>query len=136
MPALNATLQAGQPLFAVRQGMRRIQFFSPVSGRVVKVNPSLARPTPELETTTDHRHWVCVISGEKLDVEIPALKIGNAAVALFHDDIARFTAFMQAAQKPDQIGGVVDNALCIGAMEKLNDEQWTRVAGMFFGRSG
>jgi CheY-like chemotaxis protein len=136
MPAPDATLNAGEPLFAIRQGARRIQFFSPVSGRVVKINQSLAKLQPELDVTTYHNHWVCVISGEKLDAEIPALKIGKAAVALFQEDLARFTAFMHDTAKAGPAGEVVDEALCIGALANLNDEQWTRAAGQFFGRSG
>jgi len=135
MPAQDAAVEAGQPLFAVRQGARKIQFFSPVSGRVVKVNQSLAKLKPELEVAPYHNHWVCGISGEKMDSEIPALKIGKAAVALFQEDLVRFTAFMHDTAKARPAGDGVDEALCIGALEKLNDEQWTRAAGQFFGRS-
>ena len=31
-------------------------------------------------------------------------------------------------------GGASEEALCIGAMERLNDDQWNRAAGQFFGR--
>lgn len=136
MPELNATVQAGQPLFAVRQGTRRIQFHAPISGSVMKLNQSLAKLNFTPEVTPYHNHWVCVISGEKLDAEMPSLKIGKSAVALFQEDLARITTFMHDTAKAGPAGDMVDEALCIGALEKLDDTQWTRAAGLFFGRAG
>jgi CheY-like chemotaxis protein len=136
MPIEDLTLQAGQPLFAVRQGARRIQFLAPISGRVVKVNHGLIAMKKDLDVTPYHNHWICVISGESLDVEIPTLKIGKSAVTMFQEDIGRFTVFMRASAKLERPGEIPNDALCIGAMEALNDDQWNRAAKDFFGRSG
>jgi len=136
MPTLNATVQAGQPLFAVRQGSRRIQFHSPISGRVMQLNQSLAKLKLTPDVTPYHNHWVCMISGEKLDAEMPLLKIGNSAVALFQEDIARITAFMHDKANVGPAADGVDEALCIGALEKLDDTQWTRATRLFFGQAG
>jgi len=133
LPNVGMTVRAGQPLFAVRQGTRRIQLFAPVSGRVVKVNQALNDSTDELDVTPYHSHWACVIDGDSLDSEIPSLKIGKAAVALFQEDIARFMTFMHDTAKAELTGNVPENALCIGALERLNDDQWDRAAKEFFG---
>jgi CheY-like chemotaxis protein len=133
-PNIGMTVRAGQPLFAVRQGRRRVQFHAPISGRVVRINEALRESAEELDVTPYEGHWVCVIDGESLDAEIPALKIGRAAVALFQDDIDRFIAFMQDVAKADLPGGVREETLCIGALERLSDDHWDLAARQFFGR--
>lgn len=130
-PNPGMTVQVGQPLFAVRQGNRRVQFHAPLSGRVIKINTALDPLRDELETTPYHDHWVCMIEGEHLDTELPALKIGRAAVALFQQDIERFLAFMRNEMPADAAEG---EPVCIGAMTRLSVDQWERAAKDFFGR--
>jgi len=132
-PQAGAEVRAGQPLFAVRQSQRRIQFHAPLSGRVVKINHALAA-TEKLDATPYGRHWICVIDCANLDAEMPTLKIGNSAVALFHEDIGRFVAFMREVTRTELPASASEEALCIGAIERLNDEQWNRAAAQFFGR--
>jgi CheY-like chemotaxis protein len=132
LPAVGTTIQAGQPMFAVRQKARRIQFFAPVSGRVTQVNEDLTQATSKLDETSYHNQWICEIQGEDLDAEIPALKIGRSAEALFQEDISRFTAFMRNTAKSKMLGDTAGNGLCIGALEQLNDDQWNQAAREFF----
>ena len=129
-PNVGMTVRAGQPLFAVRQNGRRVQFHAPLSGQVLKVNRALSEEREGLDVTSYHNHWVCVIDGERLDVEIPTLRIGKSAVALYQEDIERFIAFA----KTNAPGGVSDEAFCIGAMERLDDARWEQAAKEFFGR--
>jgi glycine cleavage system H lipoate-binding protein len=134
LPNAGMTVKVGQPLFAARQGARRIQFHAPISGHVARVNQAINKATEELDVTSYHNHWVCTIEGENLDVEMPLLKIGKSAVALFQEDIDRFVAFLRetaGARVPD---GSAEEAFCIGAMERLTDDQWDRAAKEFFGR--
>ena len=134
LPNAGMTVRAGQPLFAIRQGPRRIQFLAPVSGRVVKINQALNDAVDELDVTPYHSHWICMIDGESLDAEIPALKIGKSAVALFQEDIGRFVTFMHDTARASLPENAPENALCIGALERLEDDQWDRAAKEFFGR--
>lgn len=135
LPRPDSTLQAGQPLFAVRQGARRIQFLAPVSGRVTKVNGDLNESKQELDVTPYHEQWICEINGENLDAEIPTLKFGKSAVAFFQEDLGRFTVFLRDTAKSERAGKVPPDALSVGAMETLNDDQWNRAAKDFFGQS-
>jgi CheY-like chemotaxis protein/glycine cleavage system H lipoate-binding protein len=133
LPKVGATLRVGQPLFAIRQKSRRIEFLAPVSGRVTTINQGLSKMTSKLDTTPYHGQWISIIAGENLDAEIPALKIGKSAEALFQDDIGRFTAFLRETAQPNVPGQVADPALCRGALEALNDDQWNQVAREYFG---
>ena len=132
LPIVGTTLRAGQPLFAIRQKDRRIQFFAPVSGRVTQVNQDLNAMTSKLDETSYHNQWIGEIQGENLDAEIPGLKIGRSAVALFHEDISRFVAFLQKTARSRMPGDSAAHTLCLGALEQLNDEQWNQAAREFF----
>lgn len=133
-PAVGMAVTAGQPLFAVRQKHRRIQFNAPVSGRVVKTNAALAEDTEPLEWTPYQRNWVCVLDADRLDMELPRLKIGNAAVAFFRDDIDRLRAALKEMSKaaPDPLA--FDEALYRGELQQLDDAQADRLVKEFFQR--
>jgi len=130
-PNVGMNVKAGQPLFSANQGHRRARFHAPVSGKVVKINEDLAENCAMLEEMSYGDSWICIIDGNDLDAELPNLKIGKSAVALFQEDIDRFQAFVQKANGRE----VSDPAsLCIGAIEKLDDARWETTVKEFFGR--
>ncbi len=90
LPNLGMTVSAGQPLFSVRRGKRRVAFRAPVSGKVVNMNTSLPGSGEALEKTPYENNWICIIDADKLDAELPDLKIGNAAVAFYQEELDRF----------------------------------------------
>jgi CheY-like chemotaxis protein len=131
LPEVGTRVKAGEQLFGIRQGDRHAHFRAPLSGKVIKVNGDLGKGNGALENLSYGRSWVCVIEGEALDEELPGLKIGKSAVALFQQDIDRFRAFLQ--QGNDAV--VADPAsLCIGAIEKLDNARWDSAVREFFGR--
>lgn len=131
-PNVGMMVKAGQQLFNIRQKRRRAQFQSPVSGLVVKVNPTLGKDREALELTPYYANWICVIESNNLDAEIPALKIGMSAVALFHEDLERFRTAMKDFVKGGKT--YVDDALYIGEIQQLDDAQWERIVKDFFWR--
>jgi CheY-like chemotaxis protein/glycine cleavage system H lipoate-binding protein len=133
-PSIGMTVQAGQPLFGIRQKHRQVQFSAPVSGRVVKINAALSEDCDALEMTPYQKNWVCVIDADNLDIELPQLKIGKAAVALFQTDIDRFRGLMKDMAKEIPEGGSLDDALYRGEFEQLDDVQSERMAREFFTR--
>ncbi|MBI5883010.1 MAG: response regulator [Elusimicrobia bacterium] len=131
LPNVGMAVKAGQALFGIRQGGRRAQFHSPVSGKVVKVNPALAEDCETLEMTPYQRNWVCVIDGDCLDVDVPALKIGRAAVSLFQEDIERLRKAMKDSGQ--KAGSGADASVYVGELERLDDARWESVTKEFFG---
>jgi len=130
-PDIGMIVKAGQPLFSVNQSHRRAQFYAPLSGKIVKINEDLREDCSMLEEMSYGKNWICVIDGDDLDAELPNLKIGKSAVALFQEDIDRFQAFVQKANGRE----VSDPAsLCIGAIEELDDARWETTVKEFFGR--
>jgi FixJ family two-component response regulator/glycine cleavage system H lipoate-binding protein len=129
-PNIGMNVKAGQPLFSVNQGPRRAQFLAPLSGKVVKINEDLRRNSALLDGKSYGGNWICVIDGDDLDAELPGLKIGKTAVALFQEDIKRFQDFVRKESGSE----VSDSAsLCIGAIETLDDALWETTVKEFFG---
>ena len=129
-PDIGMNVKAGQPLFSVNQSHRRAQFHAPLSGKVVEINEDLREDGAMLEEMSYGKNWICVIDGDDLDAELPRLKIGKSAVALFQEDIDRFQAYVQKANGRE----ISDPAsLCIGAIEKLDDTRWETTVKEFFG---
>ena len=133
-PPVGMTVRVGQPLFVVRQKKRRLQFNAPLSGRVTKTNALLSEDCDALEMTPYQKNWVCVIDAEKLDVEVPQLKIGKAAVALFEEDIDKFRGVMKGMLGDAATGTDADDALYRGELAQLTEDQSDRVAKEFFAR--
>lgn len=133
-PTVGMTVKAGQLLFSVRQKHRRAQFYAPVSGQVEKINQALSEDCEALEMTPYQNNWVCVIDGDNLDIEVPTLKIGKSAVALFQEDINRFRAFMKDIVKKDARRVYMDEAIHVGELEQLDDAQWEKIVKELFRR--
>jgi hypothetical protein len=96
---------------------------------VVKTNQALGEDPEVLEMTPYHKNWVCVIEGDNLDVEVPALKIGRSAVTLFQADIDRFRAAIKGTANGDSRP---DETLTLGRLQQLDDAQGERIAKDFF----
>lgn len=128
-PNVGMTVKAGQPLFSVRQKHRSVQFHAPASGRVTKVNQALAEDLEALEMTPYHKNWICMIEADNLDVDVPALKIGRSAVALFQADIDRF----RSEVKGRAISGArLDGELSVGELQTLDDSTREKIVREFF----
>jgi CheY-like chemotaxis protein/glycine cleavage system H lipoate-binding protein len=131
LPDVGMQVKAGERLFSIRQDGKQAHFHAPLSGKVIKVNTGLTQNDDRLDKLSYARSWVCVVEGEDLDTELPRLKIGKSAVALFQEDIERFRNFLQKASGSE----VADPAaLCIGAFETLEEARWEAAAREFFGR--
>jgi FixJ family two-component response regulator/glycine cleavage system H lipoate-binding protein len=129
-PHVGQEVDAGQPLFSVRQGERMAQFHAPLSGKVVKINGAVHDDCSLLEKMPYGRNWVCVMEGRDLDSELPRLKIGKSAVALFQEDIERVRTHLQSVTGAEESDPAT---LSLGAFQKLDDAQWRRAVQEFFG---
>jgi glycine cleavage system H protein len=125
-PDTGKKVNAGEPLFTVVQGQRRIAFQAPISGTVVMTNAQLTANAGAIEDFAYGENWVCVIEGDDLDAELGELKIGKAAVAYFQEEIGRFQEFLQ------NVGVPASEALKSGALGKLDDADWNKAANAFF----
>jgi CheY-like chemotaxis protein/glycine cleavage system H lipoate-binding protein len=128
MPNLGMTVQKGQTLFSVKQKNRSVPFTSPVSGKLSKLNIALAENLELLDVTPYGKNWVCVVDASNIEAEIRELRIGNEAVALYQEDIDRFSALMQPSKTDESQA----TELRVGVMESIDDTAWTGIIQAFF----
>lgn len=137
LPNLSMKVKAGQPLFTIRQGNRKVIFNSPVTGIVASINTILKENPDALDVTPYDRNWICAIDPEDIDSEIKNLHIGKSAVSFFQNDIEHFKSVMKEilkAEKKEEDEYVNENQLYIGQLEKLSDMNWEKVVSEFFRR--
>lgn len=133
-PNLGMSIKAGQPLFTVRQGSRRISFNSPVTGKVSRVNTILQNNIQPMEMTPYEKNWICALDTDKIDDEIKSMSIGKSAVALFQADIQKCKTIMKELLKSEKHEGeyVEEGQFYVGQFEKLSETNWQRVVSEFF----
>jgi len=130
-PNLGMAIVKGQPLFSIKQGNKRIQFSSPVSGQVAKVNLDLGDNLDALDYSTYEKNWVCVIDADKLDTELAQLKIGKNAVNFYQDEIDRYTKRIKDFIKNEN-DKKESFELYWGQLENLEEKNWYIITGEFF----
>jgi CheY-like chemotaxis protein len=134
-PNLGMKIKKGQPLFTVKQGTKTIRFNSPISGQVKKINTILKNEIEALSVTPYDSNWVCVIDADNIDNELKELKIGNAAVSFYQDDIEQFRTALKGAKKVDNPKVIVTGEeISIGELENLEQSDWDRLVQEFFVR--
>lgn len=134
-PNLGMKIKKGQPLFTVKQGQKTIRFNSPVSGQVKKINTLLKNEIEALSVTPYDSNWICVIDADNIDNELKELKIGNAAVSFYQDDIEHFRTALKGAKKVDKPKVIVTGEeISIGELENLDQSDWDRLVNEFFVR--
>ncbi len=136
LPNLGMNVKAGQPLFTIKQGNRKVIFNSPISGVVKSINTILKENLEALDITPYERNWFCAIDADNIDDEIKGLHIGKSAVAFYQKDIEHFKSVMKDILKTEKNEDeyVNENQLYIGQLEKLNDVNWEKVVSEFFRR--
>ncbi|MFO7524646.1 MAG: response regulator [Ignavibacteriaceae bacterium] len=136
LPNLGMNVKAGQPLFTIKQGNRKVIFNAPVSGVVKSINTLLKENLEALDITPYERNWFCAIDTDNIDNEIKELHIGKSAVSFYQKDIEHFKNVMKdivkTEKKEDEY--VNENQLYIGQLEKLSDVHWEKVVSEFFRR--
>ncbi|MFO7445848.1 MAG: response regulator [Ignavibacteriaceae bacterium] len=133
-PNLGMAVKAGQSLFSVKQGNKVMNFNSPISGKVIKINKPLQHDVEPLDMTSYNGNWICVIDADNLDAELKNLKIGKAAVSLYQEDIEQYISLRKKSLKPAKEGEFENSEIYIGELESLNEPDWNKVSSEFFKR--
>jgi CheY-like chemotaxis protein len=134
-PNLGMKIKKGQPLFSIKQRQKTIRFNSPVSGMVKKINGFLKNEIDALNVTPYDSNWICVIDADNIDNEIKDLKIGNAAVSFYQDDIEHFRTALKGVKKIDKPKAEITvDDISIGELENLDPNDWEKIVQEFFVR--
>jgi CheY-like chemotaxis protein/glycine cleavage system H lipoate-binding protein len=136
LPNLGMAARKGQPLFTVRSGKRRVAFRAPVSGKVVNVNTRIAGSGEALDRTPYEHNWICIIDADQLDGELPDLKIGNAAVAFYQEELERFRELTKKMTRtvPEGSDLAGTDELYAGELQDLVDRDYEETVAAFFSK--
>lgn len=137
MPNPGMPVKKGQLLFTVRKGDRNLPMYSPISGRVARVNQDLAGHTEALDVTPYDANWICALDAENLHAELQDLKIGKAAVAFYQDEIRMYRESARKATR--KLAGAVEEtdnggSMHVGDLAALDDKSWKKLVDRFFNR--
>ncbi|PJA96257.1 MAG: histidine kinase [Ignavibacteriales bacterium CG_4_9_14_3_um_filter_34_10] len=133
-PNLGMNVKAGQTLFNLNIGTKKMPFTSPLSGKVIRINEKLKNEIELLNESSYGENWVCLIEAENLDDELKELKIGKSAIAMFESDLdmliyalKKFDTFSD--EKEYKIGKNIFNL-----REKLSENQYFSVLYEIFSK--
>ena len=90
LPEPGMKIEKGDALFSIDFGRFSLAFPSPLTGRVVSVNPEHGEHPEWLSARPFELSWMCGIEPANLAAELPALMIGEEAVAWYQQELERF----------------------------------------------
>lgn len=136
LPNLGMEVKKGQHLFSIKQKTHSIPFNSPVSGRVASVNKILLDDLEQLDFSAYDKNRICSIKAANLDEELKELKIGQAAVDFFNEDISRIYEYVKKSvtSTEDENNIPADGHVYIGQLEALKEKDLNAIVNDFFKR--
>jgi CheY-like chemotaxis protein len=130
-PNLGMNIVKGQPLFSLKQGNKSIQFNSPLSGHITKINQELGDNIEALDYSTYEKNWLCIIDADKLETELSQLRIGKSAVTFYQDEIEKYTKQIKEILKSTD-DKKESFELNWGQLANLEEKNWYIITGDYF----
>jgi CheY-like chemotaxis protein/glycine cleavage system H lipoate-binding protein len=136
LPNLGMDISKGQPLFTVKQGTIAIPFNAPVCGKIAALNKSLMDNLERLDMNPYDNNWFCAIDASQLDSDLKDLKIGQAAVDFYNEDIAQLHDYVKKSvtATKDENKVPADGHVYIGELEALKEKDIYAIINDFFKR--
>ncbi|MEN8191328.1 MAG: response regulator [Bacteroidota bacterium] len=132
-PNLGMKVNKGDILFTTKVSDRALQFRSPISGKVVKVNNQLFEDFSVLEYSSYHKNWVCVIDSDELDSELISLKIGKAAVNFYQEELEKLKLLHNKIRSGKESEDYKPESFIeVSEMTNADDNSWERYKETFF----
>jgi hypothetical protein len=102
----------------------------------VNTKTSLAQSADLLEKTPYENNWICIIDADHLDSELPELKIGNAAVAFYREDLERFRTMARKMTRtgPESGENHEGETMYAGELQDFGDRDFAEIVSAFFER--
>lgn len=108
LPERGKTVRQGETLFTLKGTAGEVHVAAPLSGRIEHDNAGLLADPGELMRSPYDRGWVCLMAPTDLAAELPALKIGQPAIAWYQDEITRLRSAAESPQVTGAGTGVID----------------------------
>ncbi len=136
IPNLGMEVKQGQHLFSIEQNNTSVPFNAPVSGKVIEVNKALMEDLERLDMTPYEKNWICKLDANNLDKELDQLKIGQAAVEFYNEDIKKLHDYIKKSvtSTRDDSNVPADGHVYLGELEALQDKDIHAIINDFFKR--
>jgi glycine cleavage system H lipoate-binding protein len=90
----NVTVAKGEPILVLKQGERVISVAAPVTGKIVEVNEDILEHPELLKSDPYITGWIAKVVPEKLNSELPMLRIADEASKWMRHEVSRFRDFI------------------------------------------
>lgn len=126
---VSSSVKKGETLFTIRQGERTLAVPSPLSGRIVQVNPTLKSSSTTIHEDPYVSGWVAVVEPNNLGSELKFMKIAEEAAQWLKKEIARFRNFIMESSRQSELAPagatLLDGGLPLaGVLEKADPRTW------------
>ncbi|MBD3223361.1 MAG: response regulator [Caldithrix sp.] len=137
MPNLGMEVKRGDLLFSAKQNNTSIPFHAPVSGKVSEINKALLDNPERIQESPYDKNWICKIDASDLDTELSKLKIGQAAVDFYNEDIKSLHDYIKQSvtSTKDDADVPADGHVYLGELEALTEKDINAIISDFFKRT-
>lgn len=135
LPERGASIRQGEPVFAVRQGRKRIEFVSPLGGMVDTVNERVNSEIDRVKEDPYGGGWLFAVRPADINHDLRRMRIARDAVAWMERETRRFAEFVALHKAVPQEVGVTmqDGGACVaGVVEGIDGELLHLLIRKFF----
>lgn len=127
-------VKKGEPLFRLRKENRVLTILSPITGKIVEVNRSLAKHPGVINSDPYLAGWVALVDPTNIGAELKLMSVADEASKWLRGEVSRFRNFIkdQAAKMlgEEQYAAVGVTLLdggtpMAGVLEKTDAETWS-----------
>ncbi len=124
-----ASVKKGDTLFTIRQGGRSLAVPSPLSGKVVQVNPELKSSSTTIHKDPYVSGWVAIVEPNNLGSELKLMKIAEDAAQWLRKEIGRFRNFIMDSARQSELAPagatLLDGGLPLaGVLQNADPRTW------------
>lgn len=126
-----ASMKKGDTLFTIRQGGRTLAVPSPLSGKIVQVNPELKSSSAVIHEDPYVSGWVAIVEPNNLGSELKLMKIAEDAAQWLKKEIARFRNFIMESARQSELAPagatLLDGGLPLtGVLQDADPHTWEK----------
>ncbi len=128
LPEVGANVKQGQPVFTLTSGDKKLDFVSPIEGKIAAVNSDVIE-NPSLTKNPYKNGWYAIIEPSNISRDIPALKIASDGVDWLKGEIRRFKEFLFESVNGNKLSlqTLPDGGLpTADILSQLDEENWKK----------
>ncbi len=134
LPGTGKVVAKGAPLFSIQQGNRSLAVPSPLSGRISTVNARLLDNPEIIKLKPYELGWVCRIEPTSLADDLKDMKVGEAALAWYREEVDRYAQMVAKLSREKREAGTEADAGKDAESDALDAATWSAFSQTFIQR--